>query len=61
MNNTRCPDCKVKLRKELTNRARLENIPTRKLAKNPGCLDTIWTGKMKCPKCKRVIPNKGGE
>jgi len=60
MENTRCPDCRVKLRKELTNRATLEDIPIEDLGKYPGCLDTVWTGRWICPKCKRIF-QKGEE
>jgi len=53
--NMRCPECRVKLRKHLTNRALLENIPVEELGRYPGCLDTIWTGEYLCPKCNRKI------
>lgn len=61
MGNTRCPECRVKARKELTNRATLENIPPEELGKYPDCLDTIWAGKWICPKCKKIITHKEGK
>lgn len=55
----RCPDCRIQARKELTNRARLDDIPVEDIGKYPGCLITIWTGAWFCPRCRRVVAGPG--
>jgi len=56
MENTRCPDCRVKLKKEFTCRANLENVPMGNLCPSDW-YDAIWTGNFICPKCKKIILN----
>ena len=47
----------MKPRKELTNRAKRDNIPDEELGKYPDAFVTIWTGRYKCPKCGAILDN----
>lgn len=57
MKKVTCPICMrtVTPRKELTNQARIDGIPVGELYKHPGCLTTIWTGRIKCPRCNTIL------